>query len=33
MDEVTDSMIIHSGESSDHTSTDEGEFWSSSEDE
>jgi hypothetical protein len=26
-------MIIHVGESSDYRSTDEGEFWSSSEDE
>jgi hypothetical protein len=32
MDEAIDSMIIHSGESSDYTSTDE-EFWSSSENE
>jgi hypothetical protein len=33
MDEAIDSIIIRSGESSDYPSTDEGEFWSSSEDE
>jgi transposase-like protein len=33
MDEAVNSMIIHLGESSDYTSTDEEEFWSSSEDE
>jgi hypothetical protein len=33
MDEAIDSMIIQLGKSSDYTSTDEGEFWSSSEDE
>jgi hypothetical protein len=33
VDEAVNSMIIHVGESSDYRSTDEGEFWSSSEDE
>jgi hypothetical protein len=32
MDEAINSMIIHFGESSDYTRTDEGEFWSLSED-
>jgi hypothetical protein len=33
MDEAIDSTIIHTAESSDYTSADETEFWSSSEDE
>jgi hypothetical protein len=33
MDEAVKSMIIHSGESSDYTSTNEEKFWSLSEDE
>jgi hypothetical protein len=32
MDEAIESMVIHSGESSDYSSTDEGEFCSLSED-
>jgi hypothetical protein len=33
MDEATNSISIHLGENSDFTSADEGEFWSSFEDE
>jgi hypothetical protein len=33
MDETVKNMFTHLGESSEYTITDEGEFWSSSEDE